>query len=382
MASFRSFPVQLPSGVRYWTVVDGSYRVVPEVDDFLLHYRLGRGCAESTCRAYGSALVLFFEWCDAIEKRWQDTGPYLGRFVYWLQYYRPGAVTARPAAPVRGARRVNSILAGVRSFFRHGVACGLLPRDVLTALYDSFEDYWMPGEPGRDMANRRIRPRHRLSEPEPVVDNATDVEVLGLVRAARTARDRFIVIAMWRLGLRRGELAGMRRSDVHFVPDAARLGCGHRGTHLHVVRRENANGAWAKSRRQRVLPADWLTVQAYDHYVAERSLLDATARSDFLLVNLFAAPVGVPMHPGGVNDLLGRLSKRAGLTRSVHPHMLRHSFATNVADAGGTVDEIRTLLGHAWLSSSQIYLHPSERRLRAVVDRMVSPRVDATAVMP
>lgn len=372
---FRAFPVLLPSRVRYWTVLDRSHRVVQEADDFLVHHRLGRDGAESTSQSYAASLALFFDWAASIVKPWQETGPYLGRFVYWLQFYRPNQVGVRPATPVRGPRRVNSIMAAVRTFFRFAFGCGLVPEGVLSALYDSLDTY-RPAIELSEARQYRIRSRHRLSEPDSPVVNATDEEVAAVVRAAQHARDRFIVIAMWRLGLRRGELVGMRRSDVHFVPDASQLGCGFRGTHLHVIRRDNPNRASAKTRRQRIVPADWLTVQAYDQYVTERARLDPKEQSDFLVVNLFSAPIGVPMHPGGVNDLLRRLSRRAGLSRSVHPHMLRHSFATNVVEAGGTVDELAELMGHAWVSSSQVYLHPSPDRLREVVRRVPSPRLD------
>jgi site-specific recombinase XerD len=141
-----------------------------------------------------------------------------------------------------------------------------------------------------------------------------------------------------------------------------------------VVRSTNPNGAWAKSRRQRVVPADWLTVQSYDQYISERYRVDPGGRSDLLLVNLFADPVGTPMRPGGINELLARLSSRAHLRRPVHPHMLRHSFATNVAEHGGTADVLKELLGHASISSSEVYLHPSPERLRTVVERVPAPR--------
>jgi integrase/recombinase XerD len=197
------------------------------------------------------------------------------------------------------------------------------------------------------------------------------------VRACRNARDRFIVIGMWRAGLRRGELCGLRREDVHLVPDATRLGCGVTGAHLHVVRRANPNGASAKSRRGRAIPADWLLVQAYDAYALERDAHSAAAvaRSDFVVVNLFREPVGAPMRPQALNELFCELSRRAGLARPVHPHTLRHAMATSVVAAGATVDELKELLGHAWLTSSEPYLHPSPERLRAAVQRVASPRL-------
>jgi integrase/recombinase XerD len=59
----------------------------------------------------------------------------------------------------------------------------------------------------------------------------------------------------------------------------------------------------------------------------------------------------------------------------VRPHQLRHAFGSNVADAGGSLDEIAELLGHAAVSSSQVYLHPDPGRLREAVERVPSPRV-------
>jgi site-specific recombinase XerD len=82
------------------------------------------------------------------------------------------------------------------------------------------------------------------------------------------------------------------------------------------------------------------------------------------------------MRPQALNELFAALSRRAGLTRGVHPHALRHSFGTNVAASGATLDEIKDLLGHVFLTSSEIYLHPSPDRLREAVDRVGLPRLN------
>jgi integrase/recombinase XerD len=377
---FRSFLVRLPSGDRYWTVVDAGYRPVPEADEWLLHVRLGQDRAESTTEAYARSLALFFEWCAAIGRDWRTTPGEFGRFLYWLQHYDPDASPAAQVRVVRGARRVNAVTAAVREFFKHAAAVGVVEHVQLDALFDLVEDYDLPaGVRGERGIRLRSRPRHRLSEPERVVDAASDEEVLALLRACRNARDRFIVLALWRLGHRRGELTGVRLEDVHFMPDATALGCRVRGEHLHVRRRDNSNGATAKSRRSRVVPADWLLVQAFDQYMLERNACPDARRCDFLLVNLFRGQVGQPMRPKALNELLAELSRRGGLDRPIHPHMLRHGFATNVAAAGGTLDEIRELLGHAFLTSSQVYLHPSPERLRDAVERVDLPRLSTGA---
>jgi len=294
MRRFRPFQVRLPSGDRYWTVVDAAYRPVAEADEWLLHVRLGRDCAESTTEAYARSMALFLEWCAATGQDWRQTPGQFGRFVYWVQRYDPDAPAYARVRIVRGARRVNAVLAAVREFFKHAVAIGLVGKVVLDALFDLVEDYDLPAEVRGDRAGLRLRsrPRHRLAEPQRVVDAASDEDVLALLRVCRNARDRFIVLALWRIGHRRGELTGIRLEDVHFVPDATRLGCRIRGEHLHVRRRSNPNGATAKSRRSRAVPADWFVVQGYDQYMIERGACPQARRCDFLLVNLFREPLG------------------------------------------------------------------------------------------
>jgi integrase len=219
----------------------------------------------------------------------------------------------------------------------------------------------------------RMRARHRLHEPEATVDRASDAEIVALLRACRSARDRLIVLLMARAGLRRGELCGLRRSDVHLLFDSRALGCAMPRAHLHVVRRDNPNGAWAKSRRQRVVPLDFLVVQVVDAYEFERFAVPRACESDFLLVNLFREPIGAPMRPDSINEVITACSRRAGIEH-VTPHRLRHAFGSNLADAGSGLDEIATLMGHASMSSSQVYLHPDPGRLREAVDRVPSPR--------
>jgi integrase/recombinase XerD len=376
MREFHSFQVRLPSGDRYWTVVDAAYRPVPEADEWLLYVRLGRDCAESTTEAYARSLGLLLDWCSVTGVDWRQAPGQLGRFVYWVQRYDPDVPAIAQVRVVRGARRVNAILAAVREFYRHAAATGLADKSVLDALFDMVTGFDLPADVRGDRPGLQLRgkPRHRLSEPERVVDNASDEDVLALLKACRNARDRFIVVALWRVGNRRGELTGVRVEDVHFLPDSSRLGCQVRGEHLHVRRRENSNGAAAKSRRGRAVPADWIVVQAYDQYTLERAACPQARQSDFLLVNLFREPLGAPMRPRALNELLTDLSRRAGLSRVIHPHQLRHSMASNAVAAGATLDEIRELLGHAAITSSQVYLHASPDRLRAAVDRVGLPR--------
>jgi len=349
--------------------------VVGVADGYLQHLRLGQDAAESTTKAYAEAIALYLRWCERTARDWRAAGDRLGGFITWLRHTPsdPDEPVSGPGVTdVRGPARINRILAVVRGFIRHEVAIGEVPAEVLAALYDITDDRHLPAEVRGEAAGTRYvaRPRHRLSETAQPVDRATDAEVLGLLRACRSARDRFMVMAMARAGLRRGEVTGLRRADMHLVADATMLGCAVPGGHGHVQRRANPNGAWAKSRRARTVPVDELLVLAYDSYWFERDACRPARGCDFVLVNLFREPLGAPVRPGAVNELLTALSRRAGLEREIHPHMLRHCFGSNVLEAGGALDEAQALLGHATPASTQIYLHPSDDRLRQAVERV------------
>ena len=380
----RAFPVSLPSGQRYWTVLDEDLQVVGVADEYLRHLRFGRDAAESTTKAYAHSIALFLRWCARSGRSWQAGVERFALFMTWLAHARPsvddaaGVVVAGPgAAAVRCPSRINGVLTAVRGMVVHAVATGHGAAGLVSMLYEVADDRDLPaearGEDGR-MA-WRMRARHRLREPETTVDRASDEQIVALLRACRSARDRLIVLLMARAGLRRGEVCGLRRSDVHLLVDSRRLGCEVARAHLHVVRREdNPNRAWAKSRRQRVVPLDFLVVQAFDVYEFERMRVADAADSDFVFVNLFRGKLGAPMRPDAIGELMAAASRRAGLDVPVRPHQLRHAYGSNVVDAGAGIDVVADLLGHAAVSSSQVYLHPDSSRLRAAVDAVPSPR--------
>src|SRR6478736_8161524 len=86
----RAFPVVLPSGVRYWTVLDDELGVVGPADAFLRHTRLGRDGSELTTRSYAGGLALYLRWCRRTGRSWQVGVEQLGLFVTWLRHAPAG----------------------------------------------------------------------------------------------------------------------------------------------------------------------------------------------------------------------------------------------------------------------------------------------------
>lgn len=94
----QAFPVRLPSGVAYWTVLDDDLQVVAEADAYLQQLRFGGDGAESTTKAYAGALALYFRWCAKTGQHWASADR-LGSFMTWLKH-----TPSRPAGRSRLVR--------------------------------------------------------------------------------------------------------------------------------------------------------------------------------------------------------------------------------------------------------------------------------------
>lgn len=218
---------RMPSGLRYWTVLDDDLRVVVDADLFLRELRLARGRAELTTKAYAEGVVLYLRWCRVTGRDWRTAAEHLGLFVLWLRW-TPGPNTGQRAVrpgpgsdPVRGNSRINKVLTAVRGFLAHGVGRKAVAAWVLEQLYAMF-------------------------------------------LKCGSAPDRLIVLLLSRVGLRPGQVAGLHRADCHLMQDSRAVGCDVEGAHLHVIRRQNVNKrcrpCWvrsAPSRRGHICTPGW-----------------------------------------------------------------------------------------------------------------------------
>lgn len=117
-----------------------------------------------------------------------------------------------------------------------------------------------------------------------------------------------------------------------------------------------------KGRKERYVPFGSFAAKAMQNYIedARKQLMEGKSDHSFLFVNVR----GGPLTPRGIRYIFTKMIDSAALTRKMHPHMLRHTFATHLLNNGADLRTVQELLGHAHLSSTQVYTHVSKEHLR------------------
>ena len=168
------------------------------------------------------------------------------------------------------------------------------------------------------------------------------------VTTPRGLRDRALIELLYATGMRVSELTGLRPADVNL--EASYLTCTGKGD------------------KQRIVPiGDEAAVWVRRYLQDARGRLLGKRNSSRLFVN--ARGGGQGLTRVGFWKILKGYARRAGMKASVSPHTLRHSFATHLLERGADLRAIQMMLGHADLSTTQIYTHVLERRMRTVYDR-------------
>jgi integrase/recombinase XerD len=224
---------------------------------------------------------------------------------------------ARGLAPASIARRA----AAARSFFRHLVLVGSRADNPAADV---------------DLPRRRDRLPRALSPGE----------VERLIEAAqgptpRALRDRALVEILYGAGLRVSEAVGLDRGRVDLEN--------------RIVR------CLGKGDKERIVPLGRQATEALRRYLARgRPHLDRRHRAE-----LFLNAQGGALTRAGVFLILRRLAGKAGLEPArVHPHLLRHSFATHLLEGGADLRSVQEMLGHADLGTTELYTHVSDQRRR------------------
>lgn len=173
----RAFPVVLPSGTRYWTVLDDDLLVVPVADSWGRYQRFGRSRAELTTKTNAGGAALHLRWCGATGRDWRKAARDLGLFIVWLKHTPsradddgPVVVRSGPGGtPVRRERRINVVLSATRGFLSYAVSIAESPRSVLGQLYELGDSRDLPAEAQGEDSDlfHRLRARHAFRSQRP-----------------------------------------------------------------------------------------------------------------------------------------------------------------------------------------------------------------------
>lgn len=183
----------------------------------------------------------------------------------------------------------------------------------------------------------------------PEVLSRHEVELLLKAPNTGTAlglRDRAILELMYATGLRVSEVINLKLNDLHLAVGLLKT--------------------MGKGQKERMLPIGDMAVDWINSYLEHgRNKLLKDKHSDFLFLNFH----GNQLTRQGIWKNLKLHVQKAGITKNITPHTLRHSFATHILENGADLRIVQELLGHADISTTQIYTHLSKRRLSAIYDQ-------------
>jgi integrase/recombinase XerD len=382
VTSYRPERAELAGSRTGWVVVGA--------DDYVLHHEGSlfiaglreSGRAYNTERTYAGRTALFLSYCAFQRLEWaRITVWQLARFLHWLvETPLPSRVRGGGGPDrFRDANTASAIVGTVCEFLRFGVRMGWVEPELVGQLTEPRYLRFLPPsfDPGEVDQRRTVRSRLiTFASVDAGIEWLTVEQVARLVDVTRHTRDRFLVLLLWCTGIRIGEALGLHREDMHLLADSQALGCQVKGPHVHVRRRLNSNGAWAKSRRPRYVPVTSELGTCYADYLHERAMVPQADDTVQVLVNLFREPLGRAMSYSSVKGLFDRLAQRAGLV--ARPHMLRHGAATEWIRQGTDRAVVKELLGHVSDSSMNVYIHVPDGAKRAAVERADARRREVT----
>ncbi len=286
-------------------------------DRFLVELAAARGASEHTLRAYRGDLDSFLAACAtyAVDEPRAITPRILRA---WL-----ADLSEKGLARASIQRR----LSGVRSFLKHLLKNGAIDVSPASGLRQRRAARDLPGALA-------------LGEVEALLDSTDESTHAG-------RRDRALLELLYSAGTRASETVGLDIGDMDLARGVARV----RG----------------KGRTERLAALGRHAVRAIQAYLADPERPRPQGASAVHAV--FLGPGGKRLTTRTLQRIVGRAVLRAGIHRPATPHTLRHSFATHLLDRGADLRSVQGLLGHAHLTTTQIYTHVSIERLREVYER-------------
>ena len=281
--------------------------------EFLRSLRTERRLSAHTVAAYERDLGAFFGYCEREGVTALETIDSWHVRAFAAESHRKGL------APRSIARRLSA----VRSFLRSEVVHGRLQANAAVGISAPKPPRRLPGTLDADQVAQLLE--------------ATEDEALGV-------RDRAILELFYSSGLRLAELVGLDLDDLDFGDKTVRV--------------------TGKGNKTRVVPVGRLALEAIREWLPVRLGLAAPSERA-----VFVSQRGGRLSRRSVQSRLDRWSKRKGSARHLHPHLLRHSFASHLLESSGDLRAVQELLGHASISTTQVYTHLDFQHLASTYDK-------------
>jgi integrase/recombinase XerD len=301
------------------------------VEDFLQYLRHERGQAELTQRTYAALLNKFVVWAEKQNLTdWKQVE--LKDLMAFLKHERERTLETEPKDSPRrlSSESVYLEIAALRAFYRFAENEKILPLNVAENL--SLPRRW-----------KRLPKALNDSEIEKLMEPEQP-------ETPQTLCDQAILELAYASGLRLSELKNLRLEQLH-------LEAGF----INVI---------GKGNKERVVPVGRKASEALNRFIETGRPKLVTPRSP---ANVFLTSRGTPFASVTLWLHIKNRVRRAGVSRNITPHMLRHSFATHLLEHGADLRVIQELLGHANISTTEIYTHVTGNRLRDI-HRRFHPR--------
>jgi len=287
------------------------------IDAYLMHLTVERRLASNSVESYARDLTLLAEFAAG---RSTDAEA--------LTLHELEELVRNLMSEGRSPRSVARAVACLHGFYRFLVVDGRIKVN--------------PAEDLRPPRAWAVLPRY-LS-----IDDVDRLMAQPDVGTPRGLRDRALIELLYATGMRVSELVGLRPADVNL--DASYLTCTGKGDKQRIVPIGDEASSWVAKYAREARPA-----------------LLGRRTSSRLFVN--ARGGGVGLSRVGFWKILKGYAGAAGLPRTLSPHLLRHSFATHLLERGADLRAIQMMLGHADLSTTQIYTHVLQQRMRTIYDQ-------------
>ena len=290
-----------------------NFSLKKRIEEFEQHLRTERRLSPHTIKSYKRDLEKLAFWCPKKSSSIPENINVQDIRACLSSLHRGGL----------GGRSIQRWLSSLRTFFNYGI-----------------KNQWLTTNPADGLA----APKSPKKLPKTL-----DVDQVNQFLSLKTAswidyRDHAIIELLYSSGLRLAELSGLNLTDIDL--------------------KEASITVTGKGNKTRYLPVGKQALSALKIWLKHRQEIASTDLSA-----MFLSVYSKRLSPRGIQDRLKKISIRQGMQRRVHPHMLRHSFASHMLESSGDLRAVQELLGHQNISTTQVYTHLDFQHLAKVYDK-------------